>query len=82
MTENKPVADRIHAKLEALGLSGPGAVLLDGLAPLAPLGAQLAYILQPMLGRNLAGGLTDVAGWLEQPDDVREVAQRLRKERP
>lgn len=80
MSENRPVADKLLAKLQALGLNGVGSVLLEGLAPLAPLGAQFAYIFQPMFDQGLANGLGELARWLEQPDQVREAAERLREE--
>ena len=81
MNGSRPFDEKIHARLQALGLSGLSAVLLEGLAPLAPLGAQLAYILEPMADGNFAGGLTDLARWLEKPDQVRAMASRLRREK-
>ena len=80
MNENQPVADKIHQKMEALGLSGFGAALIEGLAPLAPLGAQLAYILQPMFSSGVTDGLADLAGWLEEPTEVEALADRLRQD--
>ncbi len=79
MNGNQPVADKIHQRVEALGLSGLGAALVEGLAPLAPLGAQIAYILQPMFGSGVTDGLADLAGWLEEPAEVEALADRLRQ---
>ena len=80
MNGNQPVSDKIHHQMEAFGLSGLGAVLLEGLAPLAPLGAQLAYLLQPMFGDGTAGDLKMLAGWLEDPAEVEALADRLRED--
>lgn len=46
----RPQVDRWATWLHARGLGGFAAALLDALEPLAPLGAQALYILQPTLG--------------------------------
>lgn len=82
MNGSRPFDEKLHARLQALGLNGLGAVLLEGLAPLAPLGAQLAYILQPMAEGDMSAGLSDLAAWLEHPDQMRSMASRLRGKKP
>ena len=77
MTESKPVVDKLQGKLQALGLSGPGSTLLHGLAPLAPLVAQLAYIIQPMFEGRASTDLEQLARWLEAPEQIRASARRL-----
>jgi hypothetical protein len=69
------------AQLEARGLAGTAAALLDAFEPLAALGAQALYIAQPLAG--LASGswrawTGDLARTLETPTGVRALRDALR----
>jgi hypothetical protein len=77
MMDMKETDDWI-AQAESRGLGGVLNAILDVLAPLGPLGAQLLYIVQPaarMIGWNKAVG--DIAELLEEPDGVERLRQRL-----
>jgi hypothetical protein len=81
MNPEQPIEDAIDRRLRSMGLSSLGASLLEGLAPLAPLAAQLAYLLEPMFSGGQQSWLTDLAGWLERPGSAGSLADRIR-ERP
>jgi hypothetical protein len=50
--------------------------VLEGLAPLAPLGAQGLYLLEPLFGPG--EGWQQVAGALEDPDRLKDLVSNLR----
>ncbi len=79
MMARQPVAETIDRRLRSLGLAGIGAVFLEALAPLAPVGAQLAYILQPMFEAQPGGLWTELAQLLEEPSEVEALSRRLRE---
>jgi hypothetical protein len=66
----------LAANLHRLGLGSIAAALLDGLAPLAPLGAQGMYLLEPLLGPG--DGWRKVARTLEDPARFEALASDLR----
>lgn len=73
---NFNLAENLHR----LGLGSITAALLDGLAPLAPLGAQGMYLLEPFLGsgegwRKLARSLEDPARFDALASSLRHGAQ-------
>jgi hypothetical protein len=80
MKAEQPVEDFILRRLRSLGLSGLGASFLEALAPLAPVGAQLAYMLDPMFARQPGSLLAQLGRLLEQPEDVDALIRRLREE--
>lgn len=65
-------------QVRARGMGSALAVVLDVLAPLGPLGAQLLWVAQPALGllglRETVGGL---AGALEEPGGVERLRRLL-----
>ncbi|MBL8145053.1 MAG: hypothetical protein JNL34_01595 [Anaerolineae bacterium] len=69
------------AQLQARGLAGPAAALLDAFEPLTILGAQALWIVQPVMGlaraswREAAG---DLAATLETAGGVRALRAALR----
>jgi hypothetical protein len=70
------------AQLQARGLAGSAAALLDAFEPLTILGAQALFIAQPIAG--LAGGswrtwAGDLAAALETPGGVSALRQALRE---
>ena len=66
------------ARFQRMGLASIAAALLEGFAPLAPLGAQGMLLLQPLVG----GGETwqSIARALENPEQIDELATALRNE--
>ncbi|MGA9533043.1 MAG: hypothetical protein WBR18_10035 [Anaerolineales bacterium] len=82
MNSKQPIEDAIDRRLRSIGLSGISASLLEALAPLAPLAAQFAYLLEPMFVQDQRGWLTELASWLERPDNPEAMAQRLRERHP
>jgi len=76
-----PPVVALIAQLQARGLAGPAAALLDAFEPLTLLGAQALWIAQPVMGlahaswREAAG---DLAGLLETTGGVRALRAALR----
>jgi len=79
MKADRPVPDRVVDWLQASGLSGIAAAIAEGLGPLGPLAAQLTYLVAPVLDRPGEGPLKDLAGWLEDPSRIDQLAERLRR---
>jgi hypothetical protein len=67
-------------RFRRMGLGSIAAALLEGFAPLAPLGAQGLLLLQPLFG----GGETweSIARTLENPEQIDELAAELRSGAP
>jgi hypothetical protein len=68
-------------EIKARGLAAPVRVLLDALAPLGPVGAQVLWMAQPVAG--LWGGrqwIGQLAETLEQPGGVEELCRLLDEE--
>ncbi len=63
-------------RLHRFGLGSITATLLEGLAPLAPLGAQGLYMLEPLFGSG--EGWHKLAGSLEDPDRLKDLASNIR----
>lgn len=81
MKAKQPVEDIIHRRLRSLGLAGFGAVVLEAFAPLAMIGAQFAYILEPMVsGGGQRSWLGELAGLFERPEQLESFIDRLREE--
>ncbi|HMK08578.1 MAG TPA: hypothetical protein VK449_06055 [Anaerolineales bacterium] len=60
-------------------LAGWAAFLIDSLEPVAPLGAQMLYLLEPVLGRSAARGLAHA---LEDGQARAELRRQLNEEPP
>jgi hypothetical protein len=82
MTDKQPLLDVIDRRLRTYGLSGLAAALLEAFAPLAPVGAQLAYILKPMVDAAPGGWMSQLGALLERPDELASLTDRLRKGSP
>ena len=65
------------------GFDGALTLLLDALAPLGPLGAQILWVMQPLSGwfgwDDAIGGLAEA---LEAPDGIERLRQRLEADLP
>jgi hypothetical protein len=67
------------AETQARGLDGALDLALGALEPLGPLGAQLLYIAQPVLGLfGWKRAVTDIAQALETPGGIEALRQDLR----
>lgn len=81
MNFDHQIWDRWAQLLYRWGLRDFAASLLEAAGPLTILGAQMVYILQPILGRwSQTNALPELAALLEQPEQVREFIHYLREE--
>ena len=80
MNETEPFATALEAKLRARGLSRVGAFVLEALEPLAPIGAQLAFLLEPMAASQPNGWLSQFGALLERPAELADLTERLRQD--
>ena len=71
--ETTPSA-RIATRVRRLGLAPWAAALLEALEPLALVGAQVGYLLEPIFGRE---SLRDWASVLEDPEQRADLTDRL-----
>ena len=65
-------------EVKARGWAGPLRLMLDALAPLGPLGAQMLYVFQPVasvFGRRDVVG--QIARKLEEPGGVEDIRRQL-----
>ena len=65
---------RLIAQYGGTGLGKMLAVFLDAASPVAILGAQAVYALEPLLG----GGWADLGDALEDPERLEELIEALR----
>jgi hypothetical protein len=81
MEETNPVEPTAHEWVEqakARGLGHALSVALDVLEPLGPLGAQLLWVAQPVLGIMVSrSALGSVAQALEEPGGIDRLRQQL-----
>lgn len=80
MTDKQPLMDVIDRRLRTYGLSGWAAALIEAFAPLAPIGAQLAYILEPMVDAHPGGWMRQLGAILEEPEELATLTNRLRRD--
>jgi hypothetical protein len=81
MNFDRQIWDQWAESLHRWGIRGFTASLLEAVGPLTILGAQMVYILQPLVGRGPgAESLLSLASMLEQPDQVRDFVKVLREE--
>ena len=81
MNAGRSFDDRLAARVRSLGLGGGASVLLEALAPLAWVGAQLGYLLEPLVGvpgAQRAG----LVGLLEDPQRYTAFIESLHEEPP
>jgi hypothetical protein len=62
-------------KLRATGMGGMLAVLLEAAGPLSVIGAQVAYLVEPLIG---GAELRALGRALEDPEQVRQLIDGLR----
>ncbi len=80
VNRHSPIAEALAVKLRAAGLDGIAFALLEGVAPLAWVGAQAAYLAEPFFGGS-GGRLGEVARLLEDPAKLGDLLDDLRPER-
>lgn len=81
MNAGRTFDDRLAARVRSLGLGTPASVLLEALAPLAWVGAQLGYLIEPLLGAAGAPH-AGLPGLLEDPQRYAAFVEGLREEPP
>lgn len=80
MNFDRQIWDQWAESLHRWGLQDFAASLLESAGPLTIVGAQVVYILQPFFGEGrLLNSLRSLANLLEQPEQVRDFVQHLRK---
>lgn len=72
------VQRRLVRILRRSGLAGMAAAFLDAGGPILPLGAQAAYLINPIMG-GPSGKWNDFGKILEDPDAISELIVMLRK---
>ncbi|MEO8608569.1 MAG: hypothetical protein ABI690_11835 [Chloroflexota bacterium] len=84
MEETNPVEPSAPEWVEqarARGLGNALSVALDVLEPLGPLGAQLLWVAQPVLGIMVSRSMLDsMAQALEEPGGIERLRQQLEAE--
>jgi hypothetical protein len=73
--------DRLAARVRALGLEGAASTLLEAFAPLAWIGAQLGYMVGPLIGPH-ASRDAGLLGLLEDPERMAGFVESLHREPP
>jgi hypothetical protein len=79
MTGTDTSVDRVVRWLQRAGLNGPVAFLIEAAGPLVPLGAQVAFLLEPFFG-TVEHPFGDLARLLEDPSQVSTLIENLRGE--
>jgi len=83
MNFDRQIWDRWADSLYRWGLRDLAASLLEAAGPLTIVGAQMVYILQPLVGHGSTNtSLNALANLLEQPENVRNFVHILREEKP
>ncbi len=77
MNADRSATDALADGLRRHGLEGPALFLLEAIGPLAVLGAQAAYLLEPFFGPG--GRVRDVARLLENEQERTHFLNRLRE---
>ncbi|MCJ7678352.1 MAG: hypothetical protein MUO35_11590 [Anaerolineales bacterium] len=81
MNAGRSFDDRLADRVRSLGLGGGALVLLEAFAPLAWVGAQLGYLVEPLIGGRAARG-SSLTGLLEDPERFTDFIERLHEEPP
>lgn len=76
MNETSGTPERVADWLRRTRLDGLAVVLLEAFNPWTALGAQAAYLIEPLVGFS-DGRLREVARLLEDPDQVADLLANL-----
>ncbi|MCK4693812.1 MAG: hypothetical protein KAT23_09270, partial [Anaerolineales bacterium] len=71
MNNEEAVSERVARWLQRVGLNQPVAFILEAIGPLAFLGAQAAFLMEPLIGAS-DNPVGDLARLLEDPTQVSE----------
>lgn len=81
MNADRSFDDRLAARVRSLGLGDAASTLLEACAPLAWIGAQLGYMVEPLLGAR-AGRESGLLDLLESPQRMAAFMDSLHREPP
>ncbi len=76
MGGNQGLIQRLADTMHRLGMADFAALLFEAGQPLAPLGAQLSYMADPLLG-GLGVPLNEFGQLLEDPKQLEQLVQQL-----
>ena len=79
MNSRGAVSERVTSWLRRVGLNEYAAFLLEAIGPFAFLGAQAAFLVEPLFGPS-DNPVSDLARLLEDPTQVSALVERLRME--
>ncbi|NIS81806.1 MAG: hypothetical protein GTO14_16715 [Anaerolineales bacterium] len=79
MNESESVSENVARWLRRAGVNDLVASILEAVGPLTYLGAQVAFLVEPLFG-GPDGRIRDFARLLEDPDQVADLVTRLRVE--
>lgn len=79
MNKSESASENVARWLRRTGLNGLVATVLEAVGPLTYLGAQVAFLVEPLFG-GAEGHIHDFARLLEDPDQVADFVTRLRVE--
>ncbi len=81
MNADRSFDDRLAARVRSLGLGNLASTLLEAAAPLAWIGAQLGYIVEPLFGPQARRDLS-LLDLLENPQRMTGFIDSLHQEPP
>jgi hypothetical protein len=81
MNADRSFDDRLAARVRSLGLGDAASTLLEACAPLAWIGAQLGYIVEPLFGTRASRG-SELQDLLENPQRMAGFIDSLHREPP
>lgn len=78
------MADDWVTQVKARGLAGAFNVALDALEPFGPLGAQILWVAQPLIGvfggEDTRNAINDIAAALETPGGIAHIREQLKQD--
>jgi hypothetical protein len=77
MEDRALFARRVSERVQRAGLGPLVAAFLEAMRPMSLLGAQLGYLVEPLVGRPEVGEFSRL---LEDPESVDDLVRRLRGE--
>jgi len=81
MNADRSFDDRLAARVRSLGLGNLASTLLEAVAPLAWIGAQLGYMVGPLFGGRTSRG-SELLDLLESPQRMTGFIDSLHQEPP
>ena len=81
MNADRSFDDRLAARVRSLGLEGAASTLIEAFAPLAWVGAQLGYVVGPLIGPQVTRE-SGLLGLLQDPQRMAGFIESLEQEPP